>query len=40
MKNATEVFYLGNQNARIKILVVGNSITRHGPCKEIGWEHD
>jgi hypothetical protein len=40
MKNATEVFYLGNQNARIKILVVGNSITRHGPCKEIGWGHD
>ena len=41
MVNATEdLSFLGDENAKIKILVVGNSITRHGPNKEIGWERD
>lgn len=24
----------------LKILFVGNSITRHGVCRELGWEHE
>lgn len=41
MSNATEnLSFLGNENAKTKILVVGNSITRHGPRKEIGWDRD
>lgn len=34
------VSYTGDPNASLKILVVGNSITRHGPKAEIGWERD
>ena len=34
------VSYMGDKNAPLKILVVGNSITRHGPKPEIGWERD
>ena len=34
------VSYMGDANAPLKILVVGNSITRHGPKSEIGWECD
>ena len=34
-----ELNHLGNENAPIKILVVGNSITLHAPKPEIGW-HD
>ncbi len=40
MVNSSELSFLGNENAKTRILVVGNSITRHGPCKEIGWERD
>lgn len=40
MRNSSEVSFLGNPNAKTKILVLGNSITRHGPLKEIGWERD
>lgn len=40
MKNSSEVSYLGQPTAKKKILVVGNSITRHGPLKDIGWERD
>ena len=40
MVNSSEVSFLGNKNAKLKILVLGNSITRHGPCVEIGWEGD
>ena len=31
---------MGNEHAGTRILVVGNSITRHGPKKDIGWEYD
>lgn len=40
MVNSSELSFLGNKNAPTRILVVGNSITRHGPLKEIGWERD
>lgn len=40
MVNSSLVYHLGNPTAKTKILVVGNSITRHGPNKEIGWERD
>ena len=40
MVNSSELSFLGNANAKTRILVVGNSITRHGPSKEIGWERD
>ena len=40
MVNSSEVSFLGKQNAKIRILVVGNSITRHGPKKDIGWDGD
>lgn len=41
MVNASSVLsYMGDPNASLKILVVGNSITRHGPKSEIGWDHD
>jgi hypothetical protein len=34
------VSFLGEANAPLKILIVGNSITRHGPKTEIGWSGD
>ncbi len=40
MINSSELSFLGDKNAKLRILVVGNSITRHGPNKEIGWECD
>ena len=40
MVNSSELSFLGQENAPTRILVVGNSITRHGPSKEIGWEND
>lgn len=41
MVNASSsLSYMGDKNAPLKILVVGNSITRHGPKSEIGWERD
>ncbi len=40
VKASAMVSYYGNQNAKTRILIVGNSITRHGPKPEIGWIHD
>lgn len=37
VKKDENVFYLGNENAPFRVAVLGNSITRHGPCAEIGW---
>ena len=34
------VSYMGKKDAALKILVVGNSITRHGPKPDIGWPRD
>lgn len=35
--NFTEIF---NNGGKIKVLFIGNSITRHEPKPEIGWNHD
>lgn len=40
MVNSSELSFLGNEKAKTRILVVGNSITRHGPLAEIGWNND
>ena len=41
MVNASSILsYMGDRNAPLKILVVGNSITRHGPKPDIGWDRD
>lgn len=40
MINSQEVSLLGSADAPIKILIVGNSITRHGPKADIGWNYD
>ena len=40
MVNSSELSFLGNENAKMRILIVGNSITRHGPLAEIGWNND
>ena len=40
MRNSTLVYYLGNPDAKRRILIVGNSITRHGPDEHIGWFGD
>ncbi len=34
------IFYLGNENAQTKILVLGNSILKHARLEEIGWFGD
>lgn len=33
-------YILGEENGSIKIAVLGNSITRHGPKPDIGWNND
>lgn len=40
MINSSEVSFLGNKKANMRVLVLGNSITRHGPLAEIGWNND
>lgn len=40
MKNSTDTYYIGDPNAKKRLLIVGNSITRHGPAPEIGWHGD
>lgn len=37
MINSSEISFIGNENAPLKILVVGNSITMHSPKADIGW---
>lgn len=37
MKDAATVSYLGPADAPKKILIIGNSITRHAPKQELGW---
>ena len=34
------VSFIGNSNAKYRVLVLGNSITRHGPKADIGWVGD
>ena len=38
--NSSDLYFLGDKDAKTRMLIVGNSITRHGPNKEIGWERD
>ncbi|MBO4262544.1 MAG: hypothetical protein J5903_02025, partial [Clostridia bacterium] len=39
--NATaDLSFLGDPNAPLKVLVVGNSILRHSPKADIGWNND
>lgn len=41
MINSSDLYYLGDKDDNdLKVLIVGNSITRHGPSAQIGWEHD
>ena len=40
MISSSELSFLGKENAKTRILIVGNSITRHGPKPDIGWEGD
>jgi hypothetical protein len=39
-QNAENVFLYENPNSKIKVLFVGNSITRHAPKPDIGWYND
>lgn len=38
--HSSKVMTLGKEDAKIRILIVGNSITRHGPKEDIGWTFD
>lgn len=40
MVNASELSFLGEASAPLRVLVLGNSITRHGPKADIGWNGD
>ena len=40
MINSSELSFLGNEQASFRVLVLGNSITRHGPNAEISWDDD
>lgn len=40
MKNSTDTYYIGDPNAKKRLLIVGNSITRHGPAPEVDWNYD
>ena len=40
MINSNELSFLGNPDAPLRILILGNSITRHGPKADIGWSGD
>ena len=37
MRNSSHISFFGNPEDAKRILVGGNSITRHGPNAEIGW---
>lgn len=39
-QNSENVFLHENENSKIKILFVGNSIAKHAPKPEIGWDRD
>jgi hypothetical protein len=38
--DSSKVYFIGDQNASYRVLVIGNSITRHGPKEDIGWFGD
>ena len=39
-QNSENVFLYPNPKSKIKVLFVGNSITKHAPKPEIGWTND
>ena len=39
-QNDSNVFIYGNENSKLRILFVGNSIAKHGPKPSIGWTRD
>ena len=39
-QNSENVFLYNNDNSKIKVLFVGNSIAKHAPKPEIGWTND
>ena len=40
LSKSSTVFHLGAADAPLKILILGNSITLHGPKTELGWSGD
>lgn len=40
LANSELVFFMGDRRAEKRLLIVGNSITRHGPKADIGWSGD
>lgn len=40
LETSQYVSFWGEANAKVKVLFVGNSITRHGVAAEIGWNND
>ncbi len=40
MKNSNEYYFLGDSLAKTRILILGNSITRHGPSDDLKWYND
>ena len=39
-QNSENVFLYNNENSKIKVLFVGNSIAKHAPKPSIGWNND
>ena len=39
-QNSQDVFIYNNPNSKLRILFVGNSITKHAPKPSIGWNRD
>ena len=39
-QNSANVFVYNNENSKLRILFVGNSITKHAPRPSIGWHRD
>lgn len=36
----SHLYYIGNANGNLRVLIFGNSITRHSPNEELGWSGD
>ena len=39
-QNSRNVFLCRNEKSKLRILFVGNSITKHEPKPEVGWDRD
>ena len=40
LPRSSSVFYIGNEDAKLRLLIVGNSITRHAASPSLGWFGD